>query len=86
MQEGRGRSPDAHILSVLPTTAFLLITRTLVLSSSCSLGGVGGGTMSAAFVTEMDAGKIMGRISCISGNSEAILSRYLWTPARRIQV
>jgi len=34
--------------------------------------------MSVAFVTETDAGKIMGKMSWIRGNNEAILLRYPW--------
>lgn len=85
--------PDAHILSVLSTTACLLMTRTPGGGGGVvppfawpGVGGVCGGRMSAAFVTATEAGKIMGRMSWMSGNKDAILFRYAWAGARRIRV
>ena len=80
---GRSCVLDVHILSVLSTIAFLLMTRTLSLgasfppspspSPSPSTGCVSGGRMSAAFVTATDAGSSIGRMSWINGNKDAIL-------------
>lgn len=44
-------------------------------SLGCCISG-SGGRMSAALVTETDAGKIMGKMSWIRGSNEAILLRY----------
>jgi hypothetical protein len=67
---------DVHILSVLSITAFLLTTRTPGVSPSPP-GWAAGGRISVAFVTATDAGKIIGRMSSINGNRDAILLRYL---------
>ena len=69
-----GGLPVAHILSVWLTTALRLMTRTVVEGAGPpSAAGGGVGITSFAFVTDIDAGKIMGRISDMMGRREAIL-------------
>lgn len=77
--QARLDSLEVHILSVLSTTAFLLMTHTPDAPVSVPLASSDlEGRISAAFVTVTDAGKIMGRMSWINGNRDAILLRYPW--------
>jgi hypothetical protein len=73
------------MLSVLSTTACRLITRTLGVPPSASLSCGSGGRISAALVTVTDAGRIMGKMSWMSGKKDAILLRYPWASGRCIR-
>lgn len=72
------------MLLVMLTTACLLMTWTpgvvvvvaVVVPFSHSMARLSGGKMSAALVTATDAGRIIGRISWISGRKDAILRKY----------